>query len=64
MLLLYLIAMGIAITEQQGVICLILRLLKKHQLILVGGRDFYSIHLLFGLKDYCQKHLYLCISKK
>ena len=56
--------MGIAITEQQGVICLILRLLKKHQLILVGGRDFYSIHLLFGLKDYCQKHLYLCISKK
>ena len=39
--------MGIAITEQQGVICLILRLLKKHQLILVGDRDFYSIHLLF-----------------
>ena len=55
--------MGIAITEQQGVICLILRLLKKHQLILVGDRDFYSIHLLFGLKDYCQKHLYFAFQK-
>ena len=50
--------MGIAITEQQGVICPILRWLKKYQLILVGDREFYSINLSCCLKDYCQKNLY------
>ncbi|NET46896.1 IS4 family transposase [Okeania sp. SIO2B3] len=52
------------LTEQQAVIRPMLRLLKKYQLILVGDREFHSIHLSYWLKNYRQKHLYFAFRQR
>ncbi len=50
--------------EQQAVIHPVLRLVKISQIILIGDREFHSIHLSYWLKNYRQKHLYLACQER
>ena len=50
--------------EQQAVIRPIFKLLKKYKIIIIGDREFHSVHLAYWLKGYEKQQVYFVLRQK
>jgi len=52
------------LAEQKAVIRPVLKLLKKYKVIIIGDREFHSVHLAYWLKGYEKQNVYFALRQK